>query len=95
MAELCQPPELLYHGTAWHLINIITKKEGLKPMGRQMVHLSSDMETAFKVALRKTKKPLIMKIHALSAFNSGICFYYANDTTWLAEEIPPEFIEAM
>ena len=50
-----EPPEFLYHGTterAWKAI----KTEGLKPMNRQYVHLSSDKVTAEKVGQRHDKK---------------------------------------
>jgi putative RNA 2'-phosphotransferase len=96
LAELQEPPEFLYHGSAWHLLKRITITEGLKPMGRIKVHLSSDVETAYKVALRKTKKPMLLKVHSYEAFiQSGIEFFLTNDTTWLSNEIPPQFIEVI
>lgn len=44
-----EPPEYLYHGTAERFLPAILR-EGLKPMTRQMVHLSANYETAVAVA---------------------------------------------
>ena len=43
--EQKQPPEILYHGTATRFLESI-KKEGLKKMTRQHVHLSKEKQTA-------------------------------------------------
>src|SRR5579884_4432964 len=48
--EPAMPPALLYHGTTPQAAKII-RSEGLKPMGRQYVHMSADEETARQVAL--------------------------------------------
>lgn len=45
------PPEVLYHGTARRFLDSI-KENGLLPKGRQYVHLSQDVETAYSVGLR-------------------------------------------
>lgn len=86
-----EPPEILYHGTSIEAAEIILV-EGLKPMGRQYVHLSDKIETATIVGKRKEKKPILLIIDAKSAFDNGISFYHGNDNTWLAEPIPEKFI---
>lgn len=86
------PPALLYHGTspnAWSHISV----SGLRPMGRQYVHLSGDEEMAIKVGRRKSTSPLILHVHADRASESGVAFYTGNDQVWLADFIPAEFIE--
>ena len=85
------PPEFLYHGTVFPLADNILK-EGLLPMKRKFVHLSSDIETAFTVGRRRQGKLVIFCIHAETAFESGNHFYRSNDSTWLSEFIAPEFI---
>ena len=51
------PPEALYHGTGERFVESIDR-EGLKPMQRQYVHLSGDVETAVKVTLSSASWPL-------------------------------------
>jgi putative RNA 2'-phosphotransferase len=89
--EIKEPPEFLYHGTSPELIETI-KREGLKPMNRQHVHLSLTIKTAKLVALRKTNKPAIFKVFAKQAYDSGVNFYFANEDIWLADPIEEKFL---
>jgi putative RNA 2'-phosphotransferase len=91
LKQLGKPPDLLYHGTSPKAAQSITR-EGLKPMGRQYVHLSADKMTALQVGRRKAKTPVILKIQAAEAFASGVRFYAGNEKVWLADYIPPQFI---
>jgi putative RNA 2'-phosphotransferase len=86
------PPVRLFHGTIRQVLAGIVR-EGLKPMRRQYVHLSPDVATARQVALRKGQDIVILGIAALDAANAGVAFYEANDQVWLADEIPPKWIE--
>ena len=86
------PPVTLYHGTPRRVVASIMK-QGLLPQGRQFVHLSPDIETAQSVGGRRDKQPAILIIHAEKAEATGIKFYAPTDATYLAERIPPEFIE--
>ena len=45
--ETVVPPDILYHGTSHKAYEIIMDS-GLKPMSRQYVHLSTDIETAVR-----------------------------------------------
>jgi putative RNA 2'-phosphotransferase len=89
----CEPPESLYHGTNPGALDAILA-EGLKPMARQYVHLSTDEETARRVAGRRTGEPVILEIRALDAFRDGVRFYLGNDDVWLADPIPARFVES-
>ncbi len=86
------PPEVLYHGTAPQVVPLI-HAEGLKPMKRQYVHLSADEGTAREVALRRTSRPVLLRVEALKAHQAGLSFYLGNDQVWLADAIPPEFLK--
>lgn len=86
------PPQILYHGTARRFIQAIREK-GLLPQSRQYVHLSVDAETAIQVGKRRDDKPLLLKIHALKAWDEGVKFYYGNEKVWLAETVPSQYIE--
>lgn len=89
--ELAEPPAILYHGTTRDRAETITK-EGLQPMGRQVVHLSTDVKTAVQVGSRHRGAVVVLSVDAAKAWEAGIPFYRGNDTTWLADPIPPEFI---
>jgi len=86
------PPETLFHGTSKNVISVI-RAEGLKPMARQYVHLSVDRETAQQVARRKRGQSVILTIHADMAHQNGVRFYRGNELVWLADQVPPTFIE--
>lgn len=86
------PPDLLYHGTAISIVPLIMV-EGLQPMRRQYVHLSVEEGTAQQVAQRKGEQTVILTILAGKAHNAGTPFYEGNHIVWLADIIPPEFIE--
>lgn len=85
------PPSVLYHGTARHLVEQILN-QGLHPMGRQYVHHSADRETALLVGKRKDSSPVLLRVDAKKAWDNGIKFYRGNNTIWLADHIPSEFI---
>lgn len=93
LKEAAQPPAVLYHGTAPATVALI-KKGGLRPMGRQYVHLSADTATADQVGKRKAAKPVILSVRAGEAFRAGVPFYRGNDHVWLADLIGPEFVDS-
>lgn len=86
------PPKVLLHGTSPAVVDVI-RTEGIQPMNRQNVHLSIDKATALEVGKRKSKKPVVLRIRSLEACENGVAFYEGNEKVWLADAIPPEFIE--
>jgi putative RNA 2'-phosphotransferase len=90
--EPAAPPAILFHGTAPKTVALI-RKDGLRPMGRQYVHLSVDTPTAMQVGRRKAKDPVILRIRAAEAHGAGVRFYRGNDLVWLADAVAPAFIE--
>jgi len=82
---------VLYHGTTPEAASRILK-EGLKPMGRRWVHLSSTVEVAREVGYRRTRTPVILEIDVERARKDGLRFYRATDKVYLCREIPPEYI---
>ncbi len=86
------PPDMLYHGTPTDTAELILK-DGLKPMNRQNVHMSSDEQTAEIVAKRWHSDYLILKVDAKRAFADGINFYQGNENIWLADFIPHQYIK--
>lgn len=94
LREPAEPPGILYHGTSPAAAEQI-KREGLKPMGRQYVHLSIDTATAKQVGRRKAQAPVILRVKAEAAHVGGIRFYRGNELVWLADDVPPAFIEGL
>ncbi len=86
------PPNLLYHGTSPDAAALILR-DGLKPMARQYVHLSTDEKTAYLTGHRKAPQPVILVIQAGAAHRDGIAFYHGNEDVWLADLIPPQYIQ--
>lgn len=85
------PPGILYHGTTATAADSILQT-ALKPQGRQYVHLSLDIKSAYEVGLRRTKEPTILKILAQQAHHAGINFYSEKAGIWLSDSIPAAFI---
>jgi putative RNA 2'-phosphotransferase len=92
LKEPAAPPAILFHGTAPKTVALI-RKDGLRPMARQYVHLSVDTATATQVGRRKAKDPVILRIRAGEAHGEGVRFYRGNDLVWLADAVAPAFIE--
>lgn len=89
--EPAEPPAVLYHGTSETSAQSIMV-EGLRPMGRQVVHLSADVETALQVGRRHGGKTVILQVDASRAARDGIRFYRGNDSTWLADAVPATYL---
>ncbi|HEX8682354.1 MAG TPA: RNA 2'-phosphotransferase [Ardenticatenaceae bacterium] len=87
-----EPPPTLYHGTAPDAARLILR-EGLKPMRRQYVHLSATVEMAREVGRRKAAQPVILTVRAAEAHLAGITFYEEANGVWLADAVPPNYIE--
>jgi len=86
------PPEILYHGTTDEALPFI-REDGLKSLSRQYVHLAVNVVRAEKVAQRHQGKPVMLVVRAGEAHRAGIAFYNPEPEHYLADAIPPEFIE--
>ncbi len=84
-------PEVLFHGTApENLASIL--KEGLKPMQRQKVHITSSPIDAYKTALRKTKTPIVLVINTRTVREHGIKIDKAGRNVYVCDKVPPDAI---
>lgn len=61
----------LHHGTTKKAAEQILK-EGLKPVGRQKVHLSATIDDAIEAGKRRTNRPIILEIDAEQALKQEI-----------------------
>jgi putative RNA 2'-phosphotransferase len=85
------PPARLFHGTSPAAAAVVLR-EGLRPMRRQYVHLSTDTEMAHSVGSRKASPPTLLVVDALAAHEAGTAFYAGNAWVWLADHVPAEFL---
>ena len=85
-----EPPALLFHGTAREALGEI-REQGLLPMRRQYVHLTTDRQLALSVG-RRHGAACLLEVDAKRAHCDGIVFYKANFTFWLADAVPSRFI---
>lgn len=86
------PPKYLYHGTSEETVKKIFNSGELKPMSRQMVHLSKDIETATNVGKRHGK-PSILVIDTESAVKDGIKFYISENGVYLVDKLSTNYIK--
>jgi len=84
------PPEALYHGTARQNLDGIFL-DGLKPMGRQHVHLSASPSDAEKVGKRHGK-PVVLQVPALRMHEEGHVFFVADNGVWLVDNVPVRYL---
>lgn len=80
------PPPVLYHGTSENSLARI-RQQGLLPMGRQYVHLTTDVALAKKVGGRHGK-PVVLEVDTTTARQYGTVFFRANTYFWLVSELP-------
>lgn len=86
-----EPPQYLYHGTVAKYLDSI-RKDGLKKMSRQHLHLSRDRETAITVGSRRGT-PVILTISAADMYRDGFLFYISDNGVWLTDHVPAKYIQ--
>jgi putative RNA 2'-phosphotransferase len=84
-------PETLYHGTASENVPSI-RQEGLKPMGRQHVHLSGTVADAREVGLRHTDEPVILTIDAAAMKADGHEITKRGTGTYTTNQVPSQYL---
>jgi putative RNA 2'-phosphotransferase len=84
------PPDTLYHGTSVTALESI-RANGLKPMGRQYVHLTPYAQLALSVGGRHGK-PCLLKVSAREAHLAGVAFFNANPSFWLVTQLSPQYL---
>lgn len=85
-----EPPAILFHGTHAAVAETI-RREGLKKMARQHVHLSADPETAKSVGGRRGR-PVVFVVGARSMHLMGHKFFLSENGVWLTGHVPPGYL---
>lgn len=89
--EAEQPPDWLCHGTARKHLDAI-RREGLRPQGRQWVHLNEDDRRGRRLAREvgaRHGEPVLVRVE-IEAVDRA--FYRPTDEIWLVAAVPPEAI---
>lgn len=84
-----KPPQRLYHGTAERFLPSI-RREGLRKMNRQYVHLSTDFQTAMEVG-RRHGTPVVIVVDTEAMARDGVTFYLSENGVWLCDYVAPEY----
>ncbi|MFB6140204.1 MAG: RNA 2'-phosphotransferase [Halosimplex sp.] len=84
-------PDTLYHGTAPRNREAI-RDEGLKPMSRQLVHLSGTVDEARRVGARRAADPVVFEVDAAAMLADGRDVTRRGRATYTTERVPPEYL---
>ena len=82
---------VLYHGTPRRNLERIMR-EGLKPMRRQFVHLSTSRSEAIETGRRHGRDVVLLIIDADCLRKKGLKIYKAGKNVRIVERVPPECI---
>jgi len=82
---------ILYHGTPRRNFKRILK-EGLKPMKRQFVHLTTKREEALETGRRHGRDVVLLVIDANCLRKRGLRIYKAGKNVRIVGHVPPECI---
>ena len=90
-SEPTEIPSRLYHGTTPDSLESILA-EGLKPMGRQEVHLSETPTAAHEVGSRHADDPALLEIDAEGMVADERRISKRGEDVYTADEVPPEYV---
>lgn len=84
-------PAVLYHGTAPEAVDAI-RSEGIRPMSRQLVHLSGSIEAARAVGARHAEDPIVLRVDAASLQRDGHRVTKRGVDVYTTERVPPAYV---
>lgn len=84
-------PDTLYHGTAPRNVAAI-REEGLRPMGRQQVHLSERVADARAVGHRHADDPVVFVVDAAAMNGAGFDIAKRGAATYTTDRVPARFL---
>ena len=85
-------PNVLYHGTAPDSVESILV-EGIRPMSRQLVHLSGSLADANEVGARHAADPVVLRVDAAAMLADGHRITKRGNGVYTSDRVPPEFVE--
>lgn len=87
-------PGELYHGTDPENAPAI-REEGLKPMGRQQVHLSETIEEALEVGRRHASDPAVFVVDAAGMEEGDHTIGRRGKGIYTTDRVPPEYLSML
>jgi putative RNA 2'-phosphotransferase len=87
-------PDRLYHGTAPRNADAI-RTEGLRPMGRQQVHLSGSVERASEVGRRHAADPVVFAVDAAGLQGRGYRVTERGRGVYTVDRVPPAYLSTV
>jgi len=87
------PAQPLYHGTSRSRLDRILS-EGLLPMKRLYVHLTTSLEDALERA-RRFPDPVVLAVDPLCLKKRGLRVFRGGRTVYLARRVPPECLKLL
>lgn len=84
-------PDVLYHGTTEEALRNILR-EGLRPMSRRFVHLTTNPRDALIVARRHGTNIVLLEIDAKRMVEEGHTLWKVSDLVFLAKVVPPKYL---
>ncbi|GGK69894.1 RNA 2'-phosphotransferase [Haloarcula sebkhae] len=87
-------PATLYHGTAPRNADSI-REAGLKPMGRQQVHLSESVATAREVGRRHAADPVVFVVDAAAMQADDRRIVKRGTETYTTARVPPQYLSVL
>lgn len=85
-------PAVLYHGTAPSNLPSI-RRDGLQPMNRRSVHLSSSVDDARAVGRRHASTPVVIGVDARAMQVDGLQIDKRGRATYTTDTVPPEYLD--
>ncbi|EMA22227.1 RNA 2'-phosphotransferase [Haloarcula argentinensis] len=87
-------PSTLFHGTAPRNADSI-REAGLKPMGRQTVHLSESVATAREVGRRHAADPVVFVVDAAAMQADDRRIVKRGTETYTTARVPPQYLSVL
>jgi putative RNA 2'-phosphotransferase len=87
-------PTTLYHGTAPRNADAI-REDGLRPMGRQTVHLSDSVATAREVGRRHADDPVVFAVDAAAMQADDRRIVKRGTETYTTDRVPPAYLSLL
>lgn len=87
-------PDVLYHGTSPANREAILA-EGLRPMGRQQVHLSGSAATAREVGRRHAADPVVFAVDAAGMRRVDHAITKRGADVYATDRVPPAFLSLL
>jgi len=87
-------PDTLYHGTAPGTADAI-REDGLRPMSRQLVHLSGTAGEARRVGARHAAEPVVFEVDAARMTADDRTITRRGRATYTTERVPSEYLSVL